>query len=30
TTIPFHKKVLEHPDFIAGNVHTGFLNQFLK
>jgi len=30
TTIPFHQKVLEHPDFIAGNVNTGFLNQFLS
>jgi acetyl-CoA carboxylase, biotin carboxylase subunit len=30
TTIQFHKKVLEHPDFIAGNVNTGFLTQFLK
>ncbi|MCX6640191.1 MAG: acetyl-CoA carboxylase biotin carboxylase subunit [bacterium] len=30
TTIPFHKKVLQHPDFIAGNVNTGFLTQFLK
>ncbi len=28
TTIPFHRKVLDHPDFIAGNVDTGFLNQF--
>ncbi len=29
TTIPFHQKVLEHPDFIAGNFNTGFLNQFM-
>jgi acetyl-CoA carboxylase biotin carboxylase subunit len=28
TTIPFHLKVLDHPDFKAGNVNTGFLNQF--
>ncbi|TKJ41784.1 acetyl-CoA carboxylase biotin carboxylase subunit [candidate division LCP-89 bacterium B3_LCP] len=28
TTIPFHLKVLDHPDFIAGNVDTSFLTQF--
>ena len=28
TTIPFHKKLMKDPDFIAGNFHTGFLNTF--
>ncbi len=28
TTIPFHQKVLEHPDFIAGEFNTGFLEKF--
>lgn len=30
TTIPFHKKVLQHPDFIAGKINTGFLGRMLK
>jgi acetyl-CoA carboxylase biotin carboxylase subunit len=29
TTIPFHQKVLEHPDFIAGDFNTGFLERFV-
>ncbi|MFH1861774.1 MAG: acetyl-CoA carboxylase biotin carboxylase subunit [bacterium] len=28
TTVPFHKQVLEHPDFISGNINTGFLGNF--
>ena len=27
TTIPFHQKVMEDPDFVAGNFNTGFLEQ---
>lgn len=27
TTIPFHKKVLEHPAFIRGNFNTGFADR---
>jgi acetyl-CoA carboxylase biotin carboxylase subunit len=27
TTIPFHLKVMKHPRFIAGNVHTQFLKE---
>jgi acetyl-CoA carboxylase biotin carboxylase subunit len=27
TTIPFHKKVLIHPDFISGNFTTHFLEK---
>lgn len=29
TTVPFQKQVLEHPDFIAGNFDTGFLDHFV-
>lgn len=28
TNIPFHLKVLEHPDFISGNISTKFLETF--
>lgn len=28
TTVPFHKKLMQHPDFKAGNFHTGFLDTF--
>lgn len=28
TTIPFHKKLMEHPDFISGNYTTKFLENF--
>ncbi|MBU0518602.1 acetyl-CoA carboxylase biotin carboxylase subunit [bacterium] len=28
TTIPFHLKVLDHPDFITGDFNTGFLEKF--
>ncbi|MBF2035863.1 MAG: acetyl-CoA carboxylase biotin carboxylase subunit [Leptolyngbyaceae cyanobacterium T60_A2020_046] len=29
TTIPFHQLVLDHPQFIAGEVYTNFVNQVL-
>lgn len=29
TTIPFHQQVLENPQFLAGEVHTKFVNQLL-
>jgi acetyl-CoA carboxylase biotin carboxylase subunit len=25
TSIPLHERILDHPDFIAGNIDTGFL-----
>ena len=28
TTIPFHLKVLEHPEFIAGNITTKFIENY--
>ena len=28
TTIPFHKKLMEHPDFVEGNYTTKFLENF--
>lgn len=28
TTIPFHKKLMEHPDFVSGNYNTKFLENF--
>ena len=27
TTIPFHLKVLDHPEFIKGNVTTKFIEE---
>jgi acetyl-CoA carboxylase biotin carboxylase subunit len=27
TTIPVHKKIFEHPDFVNGNVDTGFIER---
>lgn len=27
TTIPLHKEILNHPDFIEGNINTNFLNR---
>lgn len=30
TTISLHKKILNDPDFKAGNFDTGFVNKFLK
>jgi acetyl-CoA carboxylase biotin carboxylase subunit len=29
TTIPFHQKVLSHPAFIAGDVHTDFVEKYM-
>jgi acetyl-CoA carboxylase biotin carboxylase subunit len=29
TNIPFFRRVLEHPDFIAGNLDTGFIDRAL-
>ena len=29
TTIPFHKKIVNHPDFIAGNTDTGLIERML-
>jgi len=29
TTIPFHLKVLADGAFLRGEIHTGFLEQFL-
>jgi acetyl-CoA carboxylase biotin carboxylase subunit len=30
TTIPFHQQILDHPDFVAGNVDTGFIERVMK
>ncbi|MBI4842008.1 MAG: acetyl-CoA carboxylase biotin carboxylase subunit, partial [candidate division NC10 bacterium] len=30
TTIPFHQKVLRHPDFLAGRTSTRFLDRLLQ
>ena len=27
TTIPLLKRVMDHPDFVAGNIHTGFIEE---
>ena len=29
TTIPFHKKIVNHPDFIAGNMDTGLIERMM-
>ncbi len=29
TTIPVHKRIIGHPEFIAGNTTTGFLTQYM-
>lgn len=29
TTIPFHQRVLEHPNFLKGDVYTNFVNQMM-
>ena len=29
TTIPFFRRVLEHPDFVAGRIDTGFIDRAL-
>ncbi|MBI1766633.1 MAG: acetyl-CoA carboxylase biotin carboxylase subunit [Acidobacteria bacterium] len=30
TTIPMHLKILDEPDFVAGNISTRFMERFLK
>ena len=30
TTIPYHKKVLNHDVFISGNFNTGFIEQYMN
>jgi acetyl-CoA carboxylase biotin carboxylase subunit len=30
TTIPFHRKVMDHPDFLAGRFDTSFVERFLR
>ena len=30
TTIPFHQKIVQHPDFIAGRVDTGFIERMME
>jgi acetyl-CoA carboxylase, biotin carboxylase subunit len=30
TTIPFHQKVLERPEFLKGEVYTNFVNQMMS
>ena len=29
TTIPFHKLILKHKDFISGNFNTNFLSKLI-
>ncbi|WP_299212677.1 hypothetical protein [uncultured Dokdonia sp.] len=29
TTIPFHRQLMEHPDYIAGNYTTKFMEDFV-
>jgi acetyl-CoA carboxylase, biotin carboxylase subunit len=28
TTIPIHRRIMDDPDFVAGNVHTGFMERY--
>ncbi len=28
TTIPFHRQLMDHPDYVAGNYTTAFMNSF--
>ena len=30
TTIPFHQKIVTHPDFVQGNTDTGLIERILK
>ena len=31
TSVPIQKKILEHPEFVAGNIDTGFIERnFMK
>jgi acetyl-CoA carboxylase biotin carboxylase subunit len=29
TTIPFHRQLMDHPDYIAGNYTTKFMEDFV-
>lgn len=29
TTIPFHQKILQHPDFVSGNTDTGLIERMM-
>ena len=29
TTIPFHRQLMDHPDYIAGNYTTKFMEHFV-
>jgi acetyl-CoA carboxylase biotin carboxylase subunit len=29
TTIPFHRQLMEHPDYLAGNYTTKFMEDFV-
>ena len=29
TTIPFHKQLMDHPDYVAGNYTTKFMEEFV-
>jgi acetyl-CoA carboxylase biotin carboxylase subunit len=29
TTIPFHRQLMEHPDYVAGNYTTAFMNSWV-
>ena len=28
TTIPFHRQLMDHPDYLAGNYTTAFMDDF--
>ena len=28
TTIPFHRQLMDHPDYVAGNYTTKFMEDF--
>ncbi len=30
TTVPFYQELIEHPDFVKGDIDTGFIERFLK
>ena len=29
TTIPFHRQLMDHPDYIAGNYTTAFMDSWI-
>ena len=29
TTIPFHRQLMEHPDYVAGNYTTAFMESWV-